>query len=144
MTYPKLNLPPAQLRIHEDKVWDAVRGAWLVLTPEEWVRQHWLAYLVSEKGVEPHRIAREVSIPGASRQRADIVVYDRAARAVLVVECKAATIRITQEVFDQVARYNMELRASLLVVSNGLQHYCCEIDHTTKSYKFIPEIPSDL
>ena len=73
--------------------------------------------------------------------RADIVVYSQQARPQLVVECKAAGVEITQEVFNQVARYNIQLGVPYLVVTNGLRHYCCEIDRTARTYRFINEIP---
>ncbi len=147
--YPPLNLPPAALRTrhtgNKPEVWDPLRRKWLVLTPEEWVRQHFIRLLTDSYGVDPYRIVQEqaLSIDGFT-YRADIVVYSRQAEPRLVVECKAATVAITQEVFDQVAHYNIRLGVPYLVVTNGLRHYCCEIDHTARSYRFINEIPQHL
>lgn len=144
--YPALNLPDAGLKLRavgpKPEVWDALRHKWLVLTPEEWVRQHFIRFLTGSRGIDPYRIVQEqqLRIDGFSL-RADIVVYSRQAQPQLVVECKAAAVAITQEVFNQVAHYNIRLGVPYLVVTNGLQHYCCEIDHAARSYRFIHEIP---
>lgn len=144
--YPPLNLPAADLRLRNSgprpEVWDTLRRKWLVLTPEEWVRQHFIRFLTGTYGIDPFRIVQEqqLRIDGFSL-RADIVVYSRQAAPQLIVECKAAGVAITQEVFNQVAHYNIQLGVPYLVVTNGLQHYCCEIDHEARSYRFIHEIP---
>lgn len=144
--YPPLNLPAAELRLRNSgskpEVWDTLRCKWLVLTPEEWVRQHFIRFLTGTYGIDPFRIVQEqqLNINGFSL-RADIVVYSRQAEPQLVVECKAAGVTITQDVFNQVAHYNIQLGVPYLVVTNGLQHYCCEIDHDARSYRFINEIP---
>lgn len=144
--YPSLNLPPADLRLRNTgprpEVWDALRRKWLVLTPEEWVRQHFIRFLTGTHGIDPYRIVQEqqLHIDGFAL-RADIVVYSRQAQPQLVVECKAASVAITQEVFDQVAHYNIRLGVPYLVVTNGLQHYCCEIDRAARNFRFINEIP---
>lgn len=144
--YPPLNLPPADLRLRNSgprpEVWDTLRRKWLVLTPEEWVRQHFIRFLTGPHGIDPFRIVQEqqLNINGFSL-RADIVVYSRQAEPQLVVECKAAGVPITQDVFNQVAHYNIQLGVPYLVVTNGLQHYCCEIDHAARNYRFINEIP---
>lgn len=144
--YPPLNLPEADLRLRntgtKSEVWDMLRRKWLVLTPEEWVRQHFIRFLTGTRGIDPFRIVQEQQlwIDGFSL-RADIVVYSRQAEPQLIVECKAAGVAITQEVFNQVAHYNIQLGVPYLVVTNGLQHYCCEIDHTARRYRFIHEIP---
>lgn len=144
--YPPLNLPAADLRLRNagprPEVWDALRRKWLVLTPEEWVRQHFIRFLTGTHGIDPFRLVQEqqLTINGFSL-RADIVVYSRQGEPQLVVECKAASVAITQEVFNQVAHYNVQLGVPYLVVTNGLQHYCCEIDHAARNYRFINEIP---
>lgn len=144
--YPPLNLPPADLRLRntgpKPEVWDILRRRWLVLTPEEWVRQHFIRFLTGAHGIDPFRIVQEqqLTIDGLPL-RADIVVYSRQAEPQLIVECKAASVAITQEVFNQVAHYNIQLGVPYLVVTNGLQHYCCEIDHAARNYRFINEIP---
>lgn len=144
--YPPLNLPAADLRLRrtgpKPEVWDMLRGKWLVLTPEEWVRQHFIRFLADTCGIDPYRIVqeRQLLIDGFSL-RADIVVYSRKGEPQLIVECKAAGVAITQDVFDQVARYNIRLGVPYLVVTNGLHHYCCEIDRAARTYRFINEIP---
>lgn len=148
MSHPKLNLPqaPLRLRAHSDgtpreQVWDPLRRRWLLLTPEEWVRQHFVHYLVSDRGVEKHCIVQEHQLTvGEMSLRADIVVY-RGAVPLLIVECKAPQVEITQQVFDQVAHYNMALGVRYLVVTNGMSHYCCEIEYESVTYKFIKNIP---
>lgn len=128
------------MKIQQGKVWDAVRGRWLVLTPEEWVRQHIIEQLTQKHKIEPHRIAREVLLDKG--QRADIVVYDRTAQPRLIIECKAQSVPITPEVFEQVARYNMAMgRVPYLAVTNGREFHCCQYDPQTNSYKFIDTIP---
>lgn len=144
--YPNLNLPAAELKLRtagsRTEIWDILRRKWIVLTPEEWVRQHFIAFLTGSKGIDPYRIVQEhgLSIDRFVR-RADIVVYSQKSEPQLVVECKAAGVAITQDVFDQIAHYNISLGVPYLVVTNGLEHYCCEIDRENKSYRFIPEIP---
>lgn len=128
------------MKIRDGKVWDIVREKWLVMTPEEWVRQHTIEWLTNTLGIEAHRIGREVSL--RTGQRADLVVYDRTASAVMIIECKAQNITITQEVFEQIANYNITLgKVEYLVVTNGKQTYCCQFDHDTNSYKFINQLP---
>lgn len=143
-----LNLPVAQLDLSRDKagrvtVYDVWRRRRIILTPEEWVRQHFAHMLVSHKGVVAGRIANEVSIElnGTSR-RCDTVVYDAAMRPVMIVEYKAPDVAITAGVFDQIARYAMVLRAPFLTVSNGIRHFCCRIDYDSMTYEFLKDIPS--
>lgn len=147
--YPPLELPPARLELREGcgcnrlQVYDRCRDRWTALTPEEWVRQHFVAMLVNVKGYPSGRIANEVSIElNSTSRRCDTVVFDRSKRPSMIVEYKAPSVAISQSVFDQIVRYNMVLRARYLVVSNGLHHYCCEIDYSTASYRFLPDIPA--
>ncbi len=129
MTAPRtrLNLPPTPCRIRlqgdREEVWDAIRGRWLVLTPEEWVRRQVIGYLTAHRGVDPLLIRQEqpLTLHGTSR-RADIVVYDAAARPLLLVECKAPHIPLTREVLDQVLRYNLTLKIPNVLITNGLEH----------------------
>lgn len=145
--YPTLNLPAADLRVRENgprpEVWDPLRRKWIALTPEEWVRQHFIRLLTTGYGIDPYRIVQEQTLRiDGFPYRADIVVYSRQAEPQMIVECKAATVELTQEVFNQVACYNMALGVPYLVITNGMKHYCCEIDRTTRTYRFIPEIPT--
>jgi type I site-specific restriction endonuclease len=146
-----LNLPETELRIREQgdkkEIFDGIRKKFIALTAEEWVRQHFIAYLISAKNVPATLIGVEVSLKmNRLQKRGDIVVYDKSGKPCLIVECKAPEIRITQDVFDQVARYNMTLNVNYLVVTNGLEHFACFINHEKSEYKFLREIPdfSDL
>lgn len=126
---PKLRFPAIRLRGRrvngQAQVWCAVRGCWLVLTPEEWVRRHLVAYLTDHCGVSPQRIAEEYPVPlNGQAQRADVVVADEAGRPLLVAECKAAGVTISRTTLEQALRYNTVLGARYLVLTNGLKHYC--------------------
>lgn len=128
MDYPKLNLPAVKLRASQRDggtyVWDALRGCWLLLTPEEWVRRHVIGYLIDEAGVPPVNIAQEypVGVEGMS-QRADVVVIGRNGRPFMLVECKCADVRIDAGVLDQAVRYNSVVGARYIMLTNGLTHY---------------------
>lgn len=129
-TLPKLNFPAIRLRARRRgetvEVWDSLRGIYLVLTPEEWVRQHLIAYLVAQCGAQPTRIVQEYAVSmNGQPQRADVVVVDDAARPLLVAECKAPHVKIDGRTFAQAVRYNSVLGARYVVLTNGLHHYCC-------------------
>ena len=142
----ELNLPPFEKKIslRDDKpfILDIIRRQYVALTPEEWVRQHFVHFLIHHKGFPHSLMANEVQLKlnGMSR-RCDTVVYDRSLRPRVIVEYKAPTVNITQQVFDQICRYNMVLQVDYLIVSNGLAHYCCKVDYTTRSYSFMHEVP---
>ena len=126
--YPALNLPPVRLRASrregEERVWDALRGCWLLLTPEEWVRRHIIGWLCGEAGIPPAHIVQEFPLTlGGTRQRADIVVTGHGQHPVLLVECKAAEVAIDRCVLDQAVRYNSVVQAPYLMLTNGLRHY---------------------
>ena len=123
-------------------IWDRLRERWVALTPEEWVRQHFVEWLITDKGSPAALMGNEVSLTqnGISR-RCDTVIGDRTGQPLVIVEYKAPNINITQKVFDQIVRYNMVLKARYLMVSNGLVHYCCQIDYEKNSYRFLEEIP---
>lgn len=123
-------------------IYDFVRHKYVRLTPEEWVRQHTVRYLVEAHDCPPGLIAVEktFALNGLSK-RADVVVYDRRGRPVLVAECKAPTIALQQETFDQAARYNMVLRAPHLLVTNGLEHFACHVDFAAQDYSFLEQLP---
>ncbi len=110
--------------------------------PEEWVRQHALQFLLQEKGFPAGLISIEKGFQyQGMQQRADIVAYNRQGEALLMVECKAPSVKIEQAVFDQAARYNRVIRAAYLYVTKGLQHYCCKIDWAANSYTFVEDLP---
>jgi type I site-specific restriction endonuclease len=124
------------------KVFDVVRKKWYLLTPEEWVRQHLILFLNKEKGCPLSLMAVEKALQyNGMLRRSDLVVYSTDTTPLLLAECKAPEIRITESVFDQVARYNMSLRVPFLMVTNGLQHFCCKIDFEKESYSFLNTIP---
>ncbi|MDE6308556.1 MAG: type I restriction enzyme HsdR N-terminal domain-containing protein [Muribaculaceae bacterium] len=144
---PKLNLPniQAQIRTCDDgvtRIYDPLRRKFVALTPEEWVRQHFTAYMIDHCGYPSGLMANEVSIKlNDTLKRCDTVLFDMARRPMLIVEYKAPHIAITQRVFDQIVRYNMVLKARMVVVSNGLSHYCCEIDYSNHTYRFAERLP---
>lgn len=144
----KLNLPQHEFNIKKDstgnfKIFDSLRRKFVALTPEEWVRQNFVAFLINDKRFPAGLMNNEISLTqnGISR-RCDTLIADRHGNPFMIVEYKAPSIQISQKVFDQIVRYNMVLRAKYLVVSNGLSHYCCKIDYATSSYSFLPDIPS--
>ncbi len=114
----------------------------MVLTPEEWVRQNFIQFLKQEKHFPESLMAVEKQIMvNSNPRRFDLLVYSRKGEPNLIAEFKAPNVKITQETFDQVVRYNMTLRVEKVVVSNGMQHFACEIDYSTNSYSFLKEIP---
>ena len=141
-----LNLPTFELKMKDDgskkSIFDVIRRKYVALTPEEWVRQHFVHYLMEQLGYPQELLANEVevSLNGMSR-RCDTVLYNRDLEARMIVEYKAPSIPITQNVFNQIMRYNMVLHVDYLVVSNGIYHYCCKMDYSTNSYTFLTEIP---
>lgn len=143
----KLNLPEYSFRFSKkgDQVliFDPFRKKHVILTPEEWVRQNFLQFLLNEKNYPESLIKVEMGLRlNKLPKRSDIVVFDSQGKPSLLVECKAPSVKISQKVFDQIARYNMTLKVEYLVVTNGLKHYCCKLDFTSKSYSFLGEIPS--
>ena len=142
-----LNLPKIDLRIQQREkhqvVFDILRRKYVKLTPEEWVRQHFVHFLMNVKGYPSTVIGNEVEIDlFGTRKRCDSVIYDSEANPLMIVEYKAADVEITQRVFEQISRYNIRLHVQWLVVSNGLQHYCCRVDYETGQCSFLSDIPS--
>ena len=143
---PPLNLPRVNLKLARVNnhicVFDNLRDKFVALTPEEYVRQHFVHWLQSSLHYPSSLMANEVGISvNDCRRRCDTVVYNSDGSLLLIVEYKAPNIPVTQAVFDQIVRYNMALKARYLIVSNGINHYCCAIDYKTGSYHFIPAIP---
>ena len=138
----KLIFPAISARTKEEEgvkyIWDSLRGKWLVLTPEEWVRQHTIAWLVRERHIPELRISQEypVNING-QHQRADIVVIDERAQPLILVECKAPEVAIDNEVVMQTIRYNSVVKARYIVLTNGLKLYCFE--HADGQYRAVKE-----
>ena len=142
----KLNFPEYQFRFKnkENKrlIFDEIRKKFVILTPEEWVRQHVIRYLVFDKNYPTSHLSVEKQLKlHETVKRYDILLYNRDGGIELIVECKAPGVKISQDTFDQVARYNFVLRANLLMVTNGLEHYFCKMDFEAKRYEFIKELP---
>ena len=142
----KLNLPQYPIKLKEEKgvqyIFDRIRKKYLVLQPEEWVRQNFIQYLIEEKGYSANLIEIEKGLKiNELQKRADIVIYDKKAEPIVLIECKAPKIKINQSVFEQVARYNVVFKVPYLVVTNGLDHYCAKVDFETNSFKFLKALP---
>ena len=149
----KLNLPRYDFTIEMREggrqfIVDPVRQKRVLLTPEEWVRQHIVQYLIRYRGVPRSLIAIEESFSFEGMYyRADVVVYKRNVvykremQPMLIVECKRPSIKLSQEVFDQIGVYNSVIPARYLVVTNGYEHYCCRVDHSRKTVEYLKEIP---
>ena len=144
----KLNLPHYQFNIKKnDKgalvIFDHLRQRFITLTPEEWVRQNFVRFLIEKKQFPTALMGNEVSLlQNGIKRRCDTLVADIEGNPFVIVEYKAPSIPITQSVFDQIVRYNMVMKAKCLIVSNGLQHYCCKIDYENNSYSFLRDIPN--
>ncbi len=142
----RLNLPPVAFRYKDlngkKAIFDILRKKYIVLTPEEWVRQHFIHFLINyckypralikvESGLRYH------SLNG----RSDIIVFDRRGRIFMLIECKSADYALTDKVFEQASRYNIHYAARYMVITNGLSHFCCRIAHDTGSYEFMDQLP---
>lgn len=143
---PGLNLPPFDMRIVKSegkvRIFDILRKRFVVLTPEEYVRQHFIHWMVSYLHYPASILANEVSIElNDMLRRCDTVVFSPDRTPLMIIEYKAPTVTINQQTFDQIVRYNMVLKARYLVVSNGFNHYCCAIDYHSERYNFIPKVP---
>lgn len=141
-----LNLPayPAKVIIRNGKksIFDSLRRKYVALTPEEWVRQHFIHFLVSCKGYPATLLANEIAITlNGTSKRCDSILYDRYGQPLMIIEYKAPSVEVTQKVFDQIVRYNIALKVKFLIVSNGLRHYCCKVDYQTNQCIFLPEVP---
>ena len=140
-----LNLPKVEFKIksNENKqfIFDIIRKKYVTLNPEEWVRQHILHYLTNNKNYPKSLIAVEKQlVVNNLKKRFDILVFNDKGLAEIIVECKAPDMSITQDVFDQIARYNLKINAKYLMVSNGLQHYFCKLDTINERYIFLEDI----
>lgn len=141
-----LRLPAGNFRVKSTEkgraIFDPIRKKFVHLTPEEWVRQHVVLFLLSRKRIPQNliNIEKQLIIAGTTK-RYDIISYNTDGSIHLVVECKAPEIKIDQSVFDQIARYNLALNAQYLMVSNGMDHYFCTMDYDKQTYNFIPDLP---
>jgi hypothetical protein len=142
----KLNFPDYSFRFKnsENKVsiFDEIRKKFILLTPEEWVRQHTIQFLLQEKKYPKSYINAEKNISvNGTKKRYDLVVFKPNGELFLLVECKAPEVTISQQTFDQIARYNLKLNADYLMVTNGLNHYFCEMNLEEEKYIFLKELP---
>ncbi|MBP3773790.1 MAG: type I restriction enzyme HsdR N-terminal domain-containing protein [Bacteroidaceae bacterium] len=147
----ELNLPPFEPRLQAQgnltQIFDPLRRRFVALTPEEWVRQHFVRFLISDKGYPSARLANEISIElNGMRRRCDTVLFSRDMTPVLIIEYKAPAIRITQQTFNQINAYNRVLQVPYVMASNGMTHYCAHLDREARRYVFLSDIPrySDL
>lgn len=143
----QLTLPPYQIRVKEThgrkQIFDILRRKYVALTLEEWVRQHFIHYLVEHKNYPSSLLANEVSLQiGEKRMRADSVLYDNQLHPRMIIEYKAPNITLTQKVFDQITVYNLLLHVDYLIVSNGMTTYICKMDYEKQTYKFLEAIPN--
>lgn len=142
----QLNLPPYNIKVKNEngqrKIFDILRRKYLVITPEEWVRQHFIHYLIDYKGYPISLLANEMPLSiGEKVIRADSVLYDSHLRPRMIIEYKAPHIQLTQKVFDQISAYNLLLHVDYLIVSNGIDTYICKMDYEHQTYTFLPSIP---
>ena len=142
-----LNFPTYSFRLKNSEnnthIFDVIRKKFVVLQPEEWVRQHCVQYLINEKNYPISLInVEKVVLINGLKKRYDIVVFNPDGSLALVVECKAPKVKITQAAFDQIARYNLTLKASYLMVTNGLNHYFCTMNHDLESFEFLETLPN--
>jgi hypothetical protein len=141
-----LNLPTSDFRFKElygkKAIYDILRKKFVILTPEEWVRQHLIHFLINQYKYPKSLIKIETGLTyNEIGGRSDIIVYNREGKVFMLVECKAAEIQLTDSVFRQAGRYNQKYKAEHLAVTNGINHYCCRIDYTTGNYQFLDDFP---
>jgi hypothetical protein len=141
--YPALNLPMAKLKLKKNQVWDILRKKYVKNTPEEWVRQHFVHYLINSKQYPEGRIVNEYTVDyNGMNKRCDIAIFNENLQVDVIVECKAPHILITEDTFYQIAKYTKVLEASLLILTNGLNHYCAFIDKKANQLTYLRDIPN--
>ena len=142
----KLNLPTYNFKLKNSQnktlIFDKLRKKYVVLTPEEWVRQHFVHFLIDQKKYPETLIAIEKQLTiNNLKKRTDILIFNSDGKPEVVIECKAPSIKISQKTFDQIARYNLQLKAEFLIVTNGLTHFYCKMDFKNKTYIFLKNLP---
>ena len=142
----QLNLPPYYFKIsgkgNSELIFDPLRRKYVRLTPEEWVRQNFIQYLIREGKYPAGLIGVEAMFRlNKLKRRVDVLIHNRAGQPVMIVECKAPDIALNEKVFDQIVCYNMEFRVPFIIVTNGMSHYACKIDHENNKYDFLLVIP---
>lgn len=149
MNLPQLNFPEYEFRLRKNgvkpEIFDPVRKTWVKLSPEEWVRQHCIQYFYSGLNVPLSLISveKKLVVHGFER-RYDMLVYDKNARPVMLVECKAPSVSVEYQVLEQASVYNLRLQVEYLFITNGLQHYCAKINIAENSFSVLEEIPAGL
>jgi type I site-specific restriction endonuclease len=141
-----LNLPTYLFNIKSEKgrkyILDVIRRKYVALTPEEWVRQNFIRYLAEDKGFPLTLMAVEAGFAlYKTTKRTDVLIYNRQAQPVAIVECKAPEVALTQTVFEQIVRYNLSFNLDYLFVTNGMVHYCCRLNHENGQVEFLQDIP---
>ena len=143
----RLNLPTYEIKIaqrgNKQLIFDFLRRKYVALTPEEWVRQHFVHYLIEHKGYPAGLIGNEVELNvGEKKLRCDTILYNKVAQPQMIIEYKATQIKLQQKTFDQISAYNLLLKVDYLIVSNGMQHICCRMDYDNQKYCFLEGIPN--
>lgn len=142
----QLNLPEYNFRIKKTdeklQIFDNQRKRYVSLTPEEWVRQHFIRFLIDKKGYPAAHIAVEKQLKmNGMKKRCDAILYNKDAEPIMIIEFKAPNISISQATFDQIAVYNAKLKVNFFMISNGIEHYCCRVNTETTRYEFFSDIP---
>ena len=143
----RLNLPTYEIKIaqrgNKQLIFDFLRRKYVALTPEEWVRQHFVHYLIEHKSYPAGLIGNEVELNvGEKKLRCDTILYNKVAQPQMIIEYKAPQIKLQQKTFDQISAYNLLLKVDYLIVSNGMQHICCRMDYENQKYCFLEGIPN--
>ena len=141
-----LNLPTYNFKLKNSQnktlIFDKLRKKYVVLTPEEWVRQHFVHFLIDQKKYPETLIAIEKQLTiNNLKKRTDLLIFNTDGKPEVIIECKAPSIKISQKTFDQIARYNLQLKAEFLIVTNGLTHFYCKMDFKNKTYIFLKNLP---
>ncbi len=144
-----LNLPSFEANItnvnNQAQIFDILRRRYVALTPEEWVRQHFIHYLIEHKHYPASLLANEITIQlNGMDRRCDSVLYNTKGQPIMIMEYKRPSVKISQKTFSQILSYNNVLKVNYIIVSNGLEHYCCHIDYTTLKATYLKDIPEYL
>lgn len=144
----ELNLPEFDVKTRKtidgkSEIFDVFRKKFIALTPEEWVRQHFLHFLVNQKAYPATLIGVEKGLlVNKMQKRFDAVIFDASGNPIVLIEFKSPKVNLNQKTFNQVSTYNLNMQVKYLIISNGLKHYCCQMDYKTNSFEFLKEIPS--
>lgn len=141
--YPALNLPPIKVKVKGEEIWDVLRKKYLKLTPEEWVRQHFIQYLIDFKKYPSGRMVSEYQVTyNGMKKRCDIALFNEHLSVDVIIECKAPHINLNEDTFYQIAKYTSVLKAPILILTNGLDHYCAFVNKKNNEMSYLKEIPS--